>query len=98
MRGRRPQPEQQAILLNAKGPQFEEIEYWRQRGRILDQGTDLANEPARICTLLPSSRSTGGLSITWSPCLTPSLISICVSRVVRDQVRDRIDYAFDDLG
>ena len=23
---------------------------------------------------------------------------ICVSRVVRDQVRDRLDYAFDDMG
>ena len=23
---------------------------------------------------------------------------ICVSRVVRDQVRDRLDYAFEDLG
>ena len=23
---------------------------------------------------------------------------ICISRVVRDQVRDRLDYAFEDLG
>lgn len=67
---------------NAKGPQFEEIEYWRQRGRILDQGTGLANEPARICTLLPSSISTGGLSTTWSPCLMPSLISSAARRTV----------------
>src|SRR5260370_41710743 len=39
---------------------------------------DLAVEGARICTLPPSSRSTGGVSTTWAPCLTPSLPSTSV--------------------
>src|SRR6266851_10033883 len=49
-------------------------------GRVTRLDDAVADAVARTCTLPPSSRSTGGLSTTWLPCLTPSLTSTSVPR------------------
>jgi class 3 adenylate cyclase len=52
-------------------------------GDVIAEGEDIFGDGVNIAARLKALAEPGG---------------ICVSRVVRDQVRDRLDYAFEDLG
>ena len=52
-------------------------------GDIIAEGEDIFGDGVNVAARLEALAEPGG---------------ICVSRVVRDQVRDRLDYTFDDLG
>src|SRR5215813_8275604 len=52
-------------------------------GDIIVQGDNLFGDAVNVAARLEAIAEAGG---------------ICVSRVVRDQVRDKVDYAFEDLG
>jgi adenylate cyclase len=52
-------------------------------GDVIAEEDDIFGDGVNIATRLEALAEPGG---------------ICISRVVRDQVRDRLDYAFEDLG
>ena len=52
-------------------------------GDVIAEGEDIFGDGVNVAARLEALAEPGG---------------ICVSRVVRDQVRDRLDYAFEDLG
>src|SRR5512133_1223998 len=52
-------------------------------GDVIAEGEDIFGDGVNIAARLEALAEPGG---------------ICVSRVVRDQVRDRLDYSFEDLG
>jgi adenylate cyclase len=52
-------------------------------GDVIAEGDDIFGDGVNVAARLEALAEPGG---------------ICVSRVVRDQVRDRLDFAFDDLG
>src|SRR5436305_11035314 len=52
-------------------------------GDVMVDGANLLGDGVNIAARLEALAEPGG---------------ICVSRVVRDQVRDKLDFAFDDLG
>jgi adenylate cyclase len=52
-------------------------------GDVIAEGDDIFGDGVNIAARLEALAEPGG---------------ICVSRVVRDQVRDKVDYAFEDLG
>jgi TolB-like protein/class 3 adenylate cyclase/Flp pilus assembly protein TadD len=52
-------------------------------GDVIAEGDDIFGDGVNVAARLEALAEPGG---------------ICVSRVVRDQVRDRLDYAFEDLG
>jgi TolB-like protein/class 3 adenylate cyclase len=52
-------------------------------GDVIAEGGDIFGDGVNIAARLEALAEPGG---------------ICISRVVRDQVRDRLDFAFDDLG
>jgi adenylate cyclase len=52
-------------------------------GDVIAEGEDIFGDGVNIAARLEALAEPGG---------------ICVSRVVRDQVRDRVDYSFEDLG
>jgi adenylate cyclase len=52
-------------------------------GDIIAEGDDIFGDGVNVAARLEALAEPGG---------------ICVSRVVRDQVRDRLDYSFEDLG
>ena len=52
-------------------------------GDVIAEGEDIFGDGVNVAARLQALAEPGG---------------ICVSRVVRDQVRDRLDYAFEDLG
>jgi len=52
-------------------------------GDIIAEGEDIFGDGVNVAARLEALAEPGG---------------ICVSRVVRDQVRDRLDYTFEDLG
>src|SRR5208282_545937 len=52
-------------------------------GDVIAEGGDIFGDGVNVAARLEGLAEPGG---------------ICVSRVVRDQVRDRLEYAFEDLG
>src|SRR5215831_4573320 len=52
-------------------------------GDVIAEGEDIFGDGVNVAARLEALAEPGG---------------ICVSRVVRDQVRDRLDYTFEDLG
>jgi adenylate cyclase len=52
-------------------------------GDVIAEGDDIFGDGVNVAARLEALAEPGG---------------ICVSRVVRDQVRDRLDYTFEDLG
>src|SRR5262244_2524912 len=52
-------------------------------GDVIAEGEDIFGDGVNIAARLEALAEPGG---------------ICVSRVVRDQVRDRLDYSFEDMG
>src|SRR5271169_6025818 len=52
-------------------------------GDIIVEGDDIHGDGVNVAARLEGVAEPGG---------------ICISRVVRDQVRDRLDFAFEDLG
>ena len=52
-------------------------------GDVIAEGEDIFGDGVNIAARLEALAEAGG---------------ICVSRVVRDQVRDKLDYAFEDMG
>jgi class 3 adenylate cyclase len=52
-------------------------------GDVIAEGGDIFGDGVNIAARLEALAEAGG---------------ICVSRVVRDQVRDKLDYAFEDIG
>jgi TolB-like protein/class 3 adenylate cyclase len=70
---------------NAAIPPEERIEFrvGINLGDIIAEGEDIFGHGVNVAARLEALAEPGG---------------ICVSRMVRDQVRDRLDYSFDDLG
>ena len=70
---------------NAATPPEKRIEFrvGINLGDVIAEGEDIFGDGVNIAARLEALAEPGG---------------ICVSRVVRDQVRDRLDYAFEDLG
>jgi len=70
---------------NAATPQEKRIEFrvGINLGDVIAEGEDIFGDGVNVAARLEALSEPGG---------------ICVSRVVRDQVRDRLDYSFEDLG
>src|SRR6266446_2623506 len=70
---------------NADGPVERRIEFrvGINLGDVIVEGGDIFGDGVNVAARLEALAEPGG---------------ICVSRVVRDQVRDKLDYAFEDLG
>jgi len=70
---------------NAATPPEKRIEFrvGINLGDVIAEGEDIFGDGVNIAARLEALAEPGG---------------ICVSRVVRDQVRDKLDFAFDDLG
>src|SRR6195256_1616694 len=70
---------------NTEIPQAKRIEFriGIHLGDIIIDGSDIFGDGVNIAGRLEALAEPGG---------------ICVSRVVRDQVRDKLDFAFDDTG
>jgi adenylate cyclase len=70
---------------NAGTPPEERIEFrvGINLGDVIAEGEDIFGDGVNVAARLESLAEPGG---------------ICVSRVVRDQVRDKLDFAFEDLG
>jgi adenylate cyclase len=72
-------------LANAAIPPNERIEFrvGINLGDVIAEGEDIFGDGVNVAARLEALAEPGG---------------ICVSRVVRDQVRDRLDYTFEDMG
>src|SRR6266481_2536321 len=70
---------------NADGPVERRIEFrvGINLGDVIVEGGDIFGDGVNVAARLEALAEPGG---------------ICVSRVVRDQVRDKLDFAFEDLG
>src|SRR5262249_37787546 len=70
---------------NMEIPASERIEFrvGVNLGDVIVEGDDIFGHGVNVAACLEALAEPGG---------------ICVSRVVRDQVRDRLDYSFEDLG
>src|SRR5260221_10985952 len=70
---------------NAAIPVDERIEFrvGINLGDVIVEGEDIFGDGVNIAARLEALAEPGG---------------ICISRVVRDQVRDKLDYAFEDMG
>src|SRR5262245_5202481 len=73
------------VLRNAEVPAAEKIEFriGINVGDIIIDSDDIFGDGVNIAARLEALAAPGG---------------ICVSRVVRDQVRDRLDFVFEDMG
>jgi adenylate cyclase len=73
------------IERNAATPTGQRIEFrvGINLGDIIAEGDDIFGDGVNVATRLEALAEPGG---------------ICVSRKVRDEVRDKLDYAFEDLG
>jgi adenylate cyclase len=77
--------QREMALRNAAIPQAQRIEFRMgiNLGDIIKDGRDIYGDGVNIAARLEGLAEPGG---------------ICVSRVVRDQVRDKLDFAFEDAG
>ncbi len=77
--------QREMALRNADVPVDRRIEFriGINLGDIMKDGRDIYGDGVNVAARLEALATPGG---------------ICVSRVVRDQVRDKLDFAFDDRG
>src|ERR1700686_4494844 len=77
--------QQEMAERNVGGPEEQRIQFriGINLGDIIKDGRDIYGDGVNVAARLEALAEPGG---------------ICVSRVVRDQVRDKLDFAFEDMG